>query len=117
MESTYAARRAAQDARELLDGGSCLAGPRCIDLRPAAAGLLDGTTPVRPATPRPRLTLAPIAAAYSDADFRNLLKTGVGAGGRDVGFMGVIVRENLHALSDAEIAQIHAYLKVEAARK
>jgi cytochrome c553 len=65
----------------------------------------------------PAPALAPIAAAYTDADFRTLLKTGVGAGGRDVGFMGVIVRENLHALSDSEIAQIHAYLKAEATRQ
>jgi hypothetical protein len=43
-----------------LDGGSCFAGPRCIDLRPGRADLLEGTTPVRPATPRHRLTLAPV---------------------------------------------------------
>jgi hypothetical protein len=45
-----------------LDGDYCLAGPRCIDLRPAATGLLEGTTPVRSATPRHRLTLPPVAA-------------------------------------------------------
>ena len=43
-----------------IDGDSCLAGPRCIDLRPAPASLIAGTTPVRPATPRHRLTLAPV---------------------------------------------------------
>jgi cytochrome c553 len=62
----------------------------------------------------PAPALAPIASAYEPAAFRALLKTGVGAGGRDVGFMGTIARENLHALSDAEIDQIHAYLKAEA---
>ena len=41
-----------------IDGDSCLAGPRCIDLRPAPDRLIAGTTPVRPATPRHRLTLA-----------------------------------------------------------
>jgi mono/diheme cytochrome c family protein len=61
--------------------------------------------------------LAPMAASYDPADFRKLLHTGVGAGGRDVGFMGTIARENLHALSDAEIDQIHAYLKAEAATR
>ena len=71
----------------------------------------------RPGGEHPAPALAPIAAAYSDADFRTLLKTGAGAGGREVGFMSTIVRENLHALSDAEIAQIHAYLKAEAARQ
>jgi cytochrome c553 len=65
----------------------------------------------------PAPALAPIAAAYDDAAFRTLLKTGLGAGGREVGFMTVIARENLHALSDAEIDQIHAYLKAEAARE
>jgi cytochrome c553 len=69
----------------------------------------------RPGGEHPAPALAPIAAAYTDADFRTLLKTGVGAGGREVGFMATIVRENLHALSDTEIDQIHAYLRAEAA--
>ena len=68
----------------------------------------------RPGGEHPAPALAPIAAAYTDADFRTLLKTGFGAGGREVGFMTTIVRENLHALSDTEIDQIHAYLRAEA---
>jgi cytochrome c553 len=61
--------------------------------------------------------LAPVAASYSQADFQRLLRTGVGAGGRDVGFMGTIAKENLHALTDDEIAAIHTYLKAEAAKQ
>ena len=45
-----------------IDGDLCLAGPRCIDLRPAPDRLTAGTTLVRPATPRHRLTLAPVVA-------------------------------------------------------
>jgi len=60
--------------------------------------------------------LAPIAAAYSDADFQRLLHTGVAAGGRKLGLMTTIVGENLHALNDDEIAAIHRYLQVEAAK-
>jgi hypothetical protein len=45
-----------------LDGDTCFAGPRSIDLRPGPGWLLDGGVTVRPATPRQRLTLAPVAA-------------------------------------------------------
>ncbi|MES2046126.1 MAG: c-type cytochrome [Pseudomonadota bacterium] len=61
--------------------------------------------------------LAPIAAAYGDADFHRLLRTGVAAGGRKLGLMTTIVGENLHALSDDEIAAIHRYLRAEAAKR
>lgn len=61
--------------------------------------------------------LAPIAAAYGDADFQRLLRTGVAAGGRKLGLMTTIVGENLHVLHDDEIAMIHRYLKAEAAKR
>ncbi|WP_332804010.1 c-type cytochrome [Sphingomonas sp. RT2P30] len=61
--------------------------------------------------------LAPIAAAYSDADFHRLLRTGVAAGGRKLGLMATIAGENLHALHDDEIAMIHRYLKAEASKQ
>lgn len=61
--------------------------------------------------------LAPVAAAYGDADFHRLLRTGVAAGGRKLGLMTTIVGENLHALSDDEIAAIHRYLEGEAAKR
>lgn len=60
--------------------------------------------------------LAPAAAAYDDADFHRLLRTGVAAGGRKLGLMTTIVGENLHALSDDEIAAIHRYLEAGAAK-
>lgn len=61
--------------------------------------------------------LAPIAASYDDAAFATLLRTGRGAGGRDLGLMTTIVKENLHVLSDAEVTAIHRYLQREAAAK
>lgn len=95
------ARRPAGSGRYFVDA-LCT---ECHDLREPRAH--DGK-PVPP--------LADAAAAYSLADFRRLLREGVGAGGRDVGFMGVIAKENLHALSDAEIAAVHGYLQGEAGR-
>jgi len=55
--------------------------------------------------------LATTAAAYAPEDFRQLLHDGVGAGGRDVGFMGTIVKENLHALRPDEVAAVQRYLR------
>jgi cytochrome c553 len=60
--------------------------------------------------------LAPMAAGYSAAQFDRLLSTGIGAGGKKVGFMSTIVEENLHALRPDERAAIHAYLVRETAR-
>lgn len=62
-------------------------------------------------------TVPPLAAAvagYSLADFTRLMRTGVGAGGRDLGLMSIIAKENLHALTDGEIAAIHAEMTKEA---
>lgn len=61
--------------------------------------------------------LAPIAAAYDDADFHRLLRTGVAAGGRKLGLMSTIVGENLHALTDEEITMIHRYLQSPARKQ
>lgn len=55
-----------------------------------------------------------VAAAYSDADFERLLRTGIATGGREVGLMTREARHRLHALSDGEIAAIHAYLSARA---
>lgn len=55
-----------------------------------------------------------VAAAYTAKDFRRLLRTGKAAGGREVGLMSQEARHRLHALSDAEIAAIHAYLSARA---
>ena len=55
-----------------------------------------------------------VAAAYAPADFRRLLRAGTAAGGREVGLMSQEARHRLHALTDAEIAAIHAYLSARA---
>jgi cytochrome c553 len=55
-----------------------------------------------------------VAAAYSPADFTRLLRTGKAAGGREVGLMSQEARHRLYALSDDEIARIHAYLTARA---
>ena len=59
--------------------------------------------------------LAPVGAAYSDADFATLLRTGKGLSGPDLGLMSTIVKENLQALRDDEVTAIHRYLQREAA--
>lgn len=58
--------------------------------------------------------LAQIGASYDPAAFRKLLRTGVGMSGRDLGLMKEISVEGAYALSDGEIAAIHAYLRGEA---
>lgn len=58
--------------------------------------------------------LATMAAAYDDARFRRLLRTGVGPGKPDLGLMSEVARGGLYRLSDAEIAAIHAWLTVQA---
>ncbi len=61
--------------------------------------------------------LAPMAASYAPADFQRLLHEGVGAGGRDIGFMGTIVNENLHALGPGEVDAVQRYLREGSARR
>ncbi|OYY91581.1 MAG: hypothetical protein B7Y45_02650 [Sphingomonas sp. 28-66-16] len=61
--------------------------------------------------------LAPAAASYDDAAFATLLRTGKGAGNRDLGLMTTIVKENLHVLRDDEVTAIHRFLQREAARQ
>jgi hypothetical protein len=41
----------------VVSGEHCFAGPRCVDVRPEADGRFGPATPVRPETPRLRLTL------------------------------------------------------------
>jgi len=60
--------------------------------------------------------LAAMGAAYDPAAFRTLLRTGVGMGGRDLGLMKRVAQGDLHALSDAEITAIQAYLTEAAAK-
>lgn len=57
-----------------------------------------------------------IAGAYDLDQFRNMLRTGVGPGGKGIGLMGRVAKRDFKYLTDEEIAAIHAYLKERAAR-
>ncbi|RYY29317.1 MAG: c-type cytochrome [Sphingomonadales bacterium] len=58
--------------------------------------------------------LAMVAAAYDLPAFKTLLRTGLPPSGRDLGMMTEAAKGGLHVLTDAEIEQIHQYLKAEA---
>ena len=55
-----------------------------------------------------------IAAAYDDADFERLMRTGVAAGNRKVGLMSQIAPDRFGNWSSDEIAALHGYLKARA---
>lgn len=57
--------------------------------------------------PTPDLT---IAAAYERRDFHTLMRTGKAAGGREVGVMSQVARDNFSRFSDAEVDAIYDYL-------
>ncbi|HET9429199.1 MAG TPA: cytochrome c [Allosphingosinicella sp.] len=57
-----------------------------------------------------------IAAAYDLDDFRTLMRTGVAAGGRDVGLMSRVARGRFTSFTDEEIGQLHAYLVARSQR-
>jgi hypothetical protein len=48
----------------VVSGGRCLAGPRCVDLRPGTAERFGATETVRSAEPRKRLRLPPVRAEH-----------------------------------------------------
>jgi hypothetical protein len=48
----------------VVSGDRCFAGPRCVDVRPDVGSRFGATTPVRPETPRLRLTLPPGRAEH-----------------------------------------------------
>lgn len=54
--------------------------------------------------------LRPLAQSYSAADFKTLLRTGKGVGGRDLGVMTEVSQWDFSHFTDAEIEQVHAYL-------
>ena len=56
-----------------------------------------------------------IVSAYSAEQLTRLLRTGVGADGREHGLMSRVAKDRLHHLDDAEIVAIHAYLLARAA--
>jgi mono/diheme cytochrome c family protein len=51
-----------------------------------------------------------VAAAYTLPLFVRLLRTGIGADGKEHGLMTRIAHDRLHRLTDDEIATLHAYL-------
>ena len=55
-----------------------------------------------------------IAGAYDPADFRRLMRTGVAAGGRQVGMMSAVARRRFSHLSDDEVEAIRLYLVARA---
>lgn len=57
-----------------------------------------------------------VAGAYTRADFRRLMRTGVAAGGRQVGLMSQVARNRFSHLTDAEVDAIYDYLAARARR-
>jgi len=57
-----------------------------------------------------------VVAAYSGGLFVALLRTGVGADGKEHGLMSEVSRDRLHHLSDGDISAIHDYLLERAMR-
>lgn len=68
-------------------------------------------------TPKEILNAPPldVVKAYSLPEFKALLKTGVTKGGRDMyaegSIMGIIAREQLSHLTDAEVEAVHEFLQ------
>jgi cytochrome c553 len=55
-----------------------------------------------------------VAGAYDPADFHRLLKTGMAAGGREVGMMSAVARKRFSHLTDDEVEAIRLYLVARA---
>jgi hypothetical protein len=51
-----------------------------------------------------------MAKSYSLEDFRHLLRTGEGSGGRQLGLMSEVARSDFSHFTDSEIDAIHRYL-------
>lgn len=100
----------ADGGRELPDFGPRLAQGRrlaraCMECHGTD---LKGT----PTVNSPDLT---IAAAYDEADFERLLRTGVAAGDRRLGLMSEVAPLRFNDWTHEEIAALHAYLQARAA--
>jgi cytochrome c553 len=52
-----------------------------------------------------------VSAAYSDEDFKRLLRTGIAIGGREVGMMTEVGRTRFPSLTDEEVNAVREYLK------
>lgn len=57
-----------------------------------------------------------MAAAYDDAHFRRLMKTGIGMGGQELGLMTMVARSRFSHLSEQDVTDLHAYLTARAER-
>jgi cytochrome c553 len=57
-----------------------------------------------------------IVGAYDQAQFVRLMRTGRPPNGRDLGLMSEIARNDTSHLTDAELAQLYAYLRARADR-
>ena len=68
---------------------------------------------VKPGSVAPDLS---IAGAYDLGQFKTLLRTGVPPGGKKLGMMASVARNDFSHLKDEEIAAIHAYLVERAQR-
>ena len=68
---------------------------------------------VKPGSVAPDLS---IAGAYDLGQFKTLLRTGVPPGGKKLGMMASVARNDFSHLRDEEIAAIHAYLVERAQR-
>ncbi len=55
-----------------------------------------------------------VVRSYGPAEFTRLLRTGIGADGKEHGLMSEIARARLYHLTDEEIAALHAYLVARA---
>jgi mono/diheme cytochrome c family protein len=55
-----------------------------------------------------------VILAYGVPEFTRLMRTGIGADGKEHGLMTEVARSRFHHLTDAQIAQIHAYLTARA---
>jgi cytochrome c553 len=51
-----------------------------------------------------------VASAYSEDDFTRLMRTGVGAGGRQLGLMGEMGRQRFSALTEEEVRALRLFL-------
>ena len=74
---------------------------------------LTGSTWPAPERSPPDLN---IVGAYTRADFRRLMRTGVAPGGRQVGLMSEVARGRFSHLTDAEVDAIYDYLAARARR-
>jgi cytochrome c553 len=97
------------DVGPLHAAGHRLAAKVCADCHgPALAGQRMNNGDVAP-----DLT---IAGSYDFEQFRTLMRTGVAPGGRDLGLMSKVAKDDFSHLTDAELKALHDYLKARAER-